>query len=115
MEFKDGQPDAYGKGYRFSQAQLLAIRPIDIVRWMCRDAFGTPEPGPEDKPTERRSSGLAFAKKAVSYFMPNKHMHWNVETEAGNPTKSVAVNELIKQVKKLEVRKQGKPSNAKRV
>lgn len=112
MEFRDGTE--YGKGFAFSQRQLLSIHPRDIVRWMCRDAYGNPNPGPNDRPTHRRSSGLAFAKKVVSYFMPNKNMHWNVESKAGNPTKSVAMNDFIKQVKKLEVRKRGKASNAKR-
>ena len=41
-------------------------------------------------------------------------MQWNVETGTGNPTRSVQVNELIKWVKKLEVRKQGKASSARR-
>jgi hypothetical protein len=115
MAFKDEvELEAYPKGHQFSQEELLSIRPRDIVRWMCRDAFGTPDPGPDDKPTERRSAGLCFAKKAISFFMPHKNMHWNVSTEMGNPTKSVAVNDLMKQVRKMEVRKQGKKSNAKR-
>ena len=46
--------------------------------------------------------------------MPNRLMQWNVETGTGNPTRSVQVNELIKWVKKLEVRKQGKASSARR-
>ena len=41
--------------------------------------------------------------------MPNKLVHWNelVDPPSGNPTKSVQVNEIIKRVKKKEVRKQG--------
>jgi hypothetical protein len=112
MEFKDGV--AYAKAFQFTQEQLLSITPRDIVRWMCRDAYGTPDPGPDDHPTGRRSSGLSFAKKAISFFMPHKNMHWNVESEHGNPTKSLVVNDLLKQIKKAEVRKQGKASNAKR-
>ena len=46
--------------------------------------------------------------------MVNRYTKWNVEHETGNPTMAVAVNELIKLVKKAEVRKQGKKSNAKR-
>ena len=41
-------------------------------------------------------------------------MGWNALANTGNPTRSVEVNNLIKKVKKEEVRKQGKPSNAKR-
>ena len=40
---------------------------------MCK-AYEIPDPGPNDNPTEGRSSALAFAKKAISYFMPNKLM-----------------------------------------
>ena len=35
-------------------------------------------------------------KKAVSYFIPNKMMEWNVDAETWNPTRSVIVNNLIK-------------------
>ena len=104
----------YDRHRHFNQEELLTITPRDIVRWMNLRAYGTEEPGPDDKPTGRRSSGLGFAKKAVSWFMPNRNAHWNVESGWGNPTKSVAVNDLIKAVKKAEVRKQGKKSNAKR-
>ena len=40
--------------------------------------------------------------------MPNKLIGWNVVTQTGNPTRSVPVNQLIKDVKKAEVRRQGK-------
>ena len=67
-----------------------------------------------DMPTEGRSSSLEFAKKSISYFMPNRLLPWNEQTRTGNPTRSVLVNNLIKEVKKKEVRKQGKASNARR-
>ena len=46
--------------------------------------------------------------------MPNSGWPWNALSNppAGNPTKSGPVNDLIKRVKKKEVRKQGKPSQA---
>ena len=37
---------------------------------------------------------------------------WSVRREEGNPTKSIPVNDLIKLVKKKEVRHQGKESQA---
>jgi hypothetical protein len=46
--------------------------------------------------------------------MVNKHLGYNTETGSGNPTKSPAVNELIKNVKKHEVRGEAVPSNARR-
>jgi hypothetical protein len=53
-------------------------------------------------------------KKALSSFMPNKHMSWNEVTKQGNPTKSPEIHELIKRIKKKEVRGQGAPSKARR-
>jgi hypothetical protein len=112
MAWKDGQ--AYGQDTVFTQAQLLEIRPRDLVRYMCLQAYKTADPTAEDKPMYARSTGLEVIKKAISSFMPNKNVKWNVESQTGNPTMSVAVNELIKKIKKAEVRKQGKKSNAKR-
>ena len=76
--------------------------------------YGSPNPTDEDNPTKGRSSSIEFGKKAISYFMPNRLAHWDVQTNRGNPTKSVLVNELIKKVKKKEVRKQGTMSSARR-
>lgn len=94
MALKDGRP--YNNNPEFTEAQLLELRPSHLVRYMSLQAFGTETPGPNDRPIHRRSTGLAFIKKAVSYFMPNRNSAWNVETQTGNPTMSVAVNDLIK-------------------
>jgi hypothetical protein len=112
MQWKHGR--LYDEGHIFTQEELLAIRPIHLVRYMSLVAYDKEEPGPDDKPTHRRSTGLEFFKKAVSSFMPNRNVAWNVESNTGNPTMSVAVNDLLKKIKKAEVRKQGKKSNAKR-
>jgi hypothetical protein len=77
-------------------------------------AYGTETPGPDDRPTLRRSSGIQFVKKAISYFMPDNSVAWNSRSNTGNPTMSKDVNKLISVIKKAEVRKQGKKSNAKR-
>ena len=70
------------------------------------------DPGVNDMPTLGRSSSLMFYKKAIFHFMPDKITPWSVWRQDGNPTRSVAVNNLIKLVKKKEVRKQGKKSQA---
>ena len=46
--------------------------------------------------------------------MPNRLSNWNQENVTGNPTKSTNVNDLIKFIKKREVRRLGITSNAKR-
>ena len=61
-------------------------------------AFGTPTPGVDAKPMRGRSSSLESYKKKISFFMPNRLIGWNVQTKQGNPTKSVAVSNLIKKV-----------------
>jgi hypothetical protein len=53
-------------------------------------------------------------KKAISHYTPRRLVHWDDLKQEGNPTKSVEVNNLVAAVKKAEVRKQGKSSNARR-
>jgi hypothetical protein len=77
-------------------------------------AYQTEEPAEGNHPTEARSTGLEFVKKTISSIMPNRNIQWNVESQTRNPTMSLAVNDLIKKIKKAEVRKLGKKSNAKR-
>ena len=67
-------------------------------------AFGCSDAGDDDVPTCGRSNTLAFHKKALSYFMPNKHLGWNTVSLSGNPTRSPEVNDLIKRVRRDEVR-----------
>lgn len=112
MGFKDNTE--YGDEKVFSVEEKLAIRPEHIVAWMNLLAYGTAEPGPEDNPTHCRSSNLEQHKKGISFFHPHKFSPWNIETEYGNPTRSVAVNEVIRTVKLAEVRHIGVPSQAKR-
>ena len=44
--------------------------------------------------------------------MLTKNTQWCVLNRCGNPTRSTLLNELIKMMKKKEVQKQGKPSQA---
>jgi hypothetical protein len=112
MDFKDNM--LYQRNEEFTQEQLLTIRPQDVARWMCLKAYGTPDPAPGDNPTHGRCSSLEYYKKALSYFMPNRHNGWDEVTLRGNPTKSREVLDVIKAVKKKEVRRQGRPSQARR-
>ena len=98
----------------FSPLELGELKPVHIQHWLNKYAYGTPTPGPNDHPVHGRSSSLEFYKKAVSHYMPNKLMPWNALAQSGNPTRSIEVNNLIKKVKKAEVRKQGKASSARR-
>jgi hypothetical protein len=70
---------------------------------MCLKVYGKEDLGPEDNPIHGRASSLEYYKKALSYFMPNRLMAWNVVAQVGNPTKLLERNALIKSVKKKEV------------
>jgi hypothetical protein len=98
----------------FSQDELGPVKPIDVKRRTCHRAHGTPDPGLDDHPVFARSGSLELWKKAISFCMPNKLMSWNALAQVGNPAKSIEVNNLIKAVKKKEVRELGKASTARR-
>ena len=94
--------------------ELLQITPDHVANYLKHRAHGTADPGDDAQPNLCRSSSLQYWKKALSYYMPNGLQHWNIQAGVGNPTKSKAVNDVIKNAKKAEVRKQGKPSQARR-
>ena len=112
LSLKDGIH--YGKSHVFSKTHLLLLTPSDVCKYFNLKVFGCANPDEDATSKLGRSSSLMFYKKAISYFMPNKLIGWNVETNSGNPTKSIEVNALIKKVQKMEVRKQGKSSQATR-
>ena len=96
----------------FSSEELSSIIPLEIVAWMKLTAFGRSDAGDDDVPTCRRSNTLTFHKKAISYFMSNKHLGWNTVSLSGNPTRSPEVNDLIKQVRPHEVHGEAVSSQA---
>ena len=98
----------------FTQNELKEVTAQDVEEYFNVRAYGTISPTQDDRPTKCRSSSLQHWKKAISYFMPNKNMQWNEITGFGNPTRSQAVNNMINRVKRLEVRGQGVPSQARR-
>ena len=91
----------------FSSEELSSIKPQEIVAWMKLTPFGHSDAGDDDVPTCGRSNTLAFHRKALSYFMPNKHLGWNTVSLSGNPTRSPEVNDLIKRVRYHEVHGEG--------
>jgi hypothetical protein len=104
----------YEDDYTFSQNELLRITSDDICEWMNVRAYGVPIPTTDMMPVHARSSTLEYIKKAISSFMPRQNIPWDSVRGEGNPTRCVDVNKLIKTVKRLEVRRQGVPSQARR-
>ena len=105
---------SYERTKTYTKGELRALTPDDVVRWMNVKAFGVPDPPSDANPTFARSNSLAYWKKAISFFMPDRLVVWVSGRNEGNPTRSIEVNSLIKRIKKKEVRKQGVLSKAKR-
>jgi len=100
MSYRDGV--AYPPNHEFPPAALAAITPEEIVRWMKYRVYQDPDADHDiDKPT-LRSKPVLYWKKSISFFVPNKRMEWNELSNVGNPTKSEAVNELIRAIKRME-------------
>ena len=113
MAFKHNIP-FYPQDRRFTQEELVSLTAIDVKRWLCVMAFGNPDPDENDPLTNGRSASLEMAKKCVSWYMPNRLATWDCITLRGNPTRSTEVNDLIKRVRKAEVRGIGKASQSRR-
>ena len=71
----------------FDDDELYALLPEDILRYFALIVYGKEETLPTDQPTHGRSTNLEFAKKSISYYMPNRNMVCNEQTQQGNPTR----------------------------
>ena len=103
----------YSKVHEFTSDDLIGLTPDDVYYFLAFTAYGKPDPQRGvDFPIEGRHTTLEYFKKAISFFMPNKHLGWDVLHKVGNPTKSVPVLDLIKAVKKSVTRGEGRKSQA---
>lgn len=102
----------YPANAEFDADRLMELTPEDICKWMSFTTYGDPNPGPDARPLYARSNTLKYAKKAISFFMPEKNLKWSIRRQEGNPTKSQQVNDLIATVVQQECRQQGVPSQA---
>lgn len=112
LSWLDGEN--YDLNTEVSEATLAAITAEEVVQWMKYRAYGTSTPSENDRPIHARSSSLLYWKKALSSFMPNRNMVWDDTVGRGNPTRSAALNELVRNVRRYEVRGQGTSSSARR-
>ena len=113
MSFRNGGI-VYPNTHRFTDDELLLITPEEVVRYFAFKVYGTADPTPDMRPTQGRSNSILYTKKAISYFMPSKLETWSVRARTGNPTRAILVNNFVKSIKKMEVRRQGAPSQARR-
>jgi Transcriptional activator of glycolytic enzymes len=111
---------AFIEGKTFiKKEELYGIVPEDIEHFMVVKAFGLENHLVKDIPEDARvkhwrSSTAEYFKKALSHFMPNRNIQWNEITKIGNPTKSVAVNNVVQLIKKKELRGLGLDPQARR-
>ena len=113
MSFKNNPDEGYTKETVFSKEQLFDIKPEHLARWFKLQAYGDTEANIEtESPTQCRLSNLEFIKKSISHFMPDKNSHWSVRHNSGNPTRSNEIQEILKKVKRAEIRGQGRESMA---
>jgi hypothetical protein len=111
MSFVHGR--AYQADHVWTNDDLLAVTPKIIVRYIKIKVYGSENAQPDVQPSlNYRSSTVLFLKKAWSYFMPNQITPWNEISHVGNPTRSTVVNKIIKEIKKMEAARLGRPSQA---
>ena len=91
----------------------LTLTNQDIMRWFNMRVWGNPEPAPDHAYVPLvRSNSILYWKKQISFFMPNRMQPWDHIGNTGNPTRCNQMASLLKQVKRMEARGIGRPSEA---
>ena len=109
------QGERYEYGQVYTAEEMRQVTPEESMRWLNIQTFVVADAGRDIaiKPKVRANT-LAFWKKAVSFYMPDRLHGWRSGSNDGNPTKCAEVNDSIKYIKKLEARKQGADSQTRR-
>ena len=61
----------------FTNEELGDITPPVTLCYICLKVYGKPDSGPNENTTQGHSQSIAYANKDISYFMPNRLVHWN--------------------------------------
>jgi hypothetical protein len=112
MSFLDNTE--YADNTAYSPERLAQVTDVDVYWYLSNKAFGTPEPSEDDLLDRCHSTTIRFHKMAISHFMPWRRPVWDEIRKKGNPTKSQAINDLIKKIEKHEVRGTGVATTARR-
>jgi len=104
----------YSRDHVFSNAELRQLTPFMILRWFNVKAYGTPVPPHDANPIYARASSIEYYKKAILFFIPDKHSAWNSAQNEGNPTRSPLIHDFIRILKRKEVRGHGAESRTAR-
>jgi hypothetical protein len=86
MSFVHGRlpGNRYNPDHDFTNAELTAVTPLDVSRYMRLKVYGAEFPSPDANPIATQHATIAFDKKAISFFMPNREK-WSVTRTEGNP------------------------------
>jgi hypothetical protein len=91
----------------------LTLTDVQVMTWFNLKVWGNSDPAPGHAYVPQVwSNSILYWKKQISFFMPNKMQPWDHIGTSGNPTPCNAMAALIKQVKRMEARGIGKPSEA---
>lgn len=103
------------RDHDFTQDELVAVTPEKIITYLKIKVYGNENAHPDvDPPLHYRLNTVKVWKKSWSYHMVNKNMPWNEIAKVGNPTRSHLINDLLKNMKKMETARLGVPSQARR-
>lgn len=94
--------EIYPPNHEFTQDELSAVAPEDIIKWMNVKLYNKEDPDEEDRPVNGSHHTLDYYKKSISYFMPKKEAGWDAATKTGNPTRAHEINNLIKKIKQFD-------------
>ena len=105
----------YDASTTFTPQIVSGITANDFYRWCKFRVYDDPDADETITPPVRHRDGtVAGWKKHVSHFMSNQNMQWNEVAGVGNPTRSNAISKLIKNMKRMQTRRLGVPSQARR-
>jgi hypothetical protein len=104
----------YARDTGFAPERLASITGEEVLQWLNLCCFDNPTPPKDANPVKFRSNTVAYAKKAISPFLPNRNIPWNELTLTGNPTQYYKITDMIKSVLAKEVWGQGRKSQARR-
>lgn len=111
MSFLDNNDYATDHGFVPSEV-LQRVSPDDVANFLKLKAYGTTTPSSKTKLNRLSPNTLLFCKTALSSFFAETR-RWDENQKTGNPTKSEAVNAVLKKItKKWEKEKKKKAAFA---
>ena len=113
MSWRDGA--TYDSSTVFTPAMVKDVTAQEFYRWCKFRVYGDPDADETiTPPLYVRHNTVMADKKCCSFFMENQNLQWNETAQTGNPTRSAQMAKLLKHIKRMQTRKMGKASQARR-